>query len=150
MRRVFTFPLCGSAVFTGTDIVMHNAVASWLPEEDIVIIGWHSYCHYTGQSENDGYTYIAGTLSQAAAPSQPGDIDLSMISEGWNTSPAFGYVNNVNKTVMLPEDHGIPIPEGTPVMVHISGRGKSAGATEVCMDFILYYVKGKLSTLRRG
>lgn len=150
MRRVFTKPICGSATFTGTVVVINKAVGIWTPEEDIVVIGVRAFCHFTGVSENDGMVYITCGLSQSTNPLQEGEIHTCVISNYWNTAPAGLVLNNVNDTVMLPEDHGIPVPEGTTLSIYISGRGKTAGTDEVCADYFVYYVKGKLTGLKRG
>lgn len=149
MRRVFSKPICAAGTMTAANEIQLSA-ASWEPEEDIVIIGVQAFCHITDQNQNDGYAYMWCMLSQSGQMLVGGEIYTCMICDYWNTVPSGIQIINDNGVYMLPEDHGIPIPEGTSVHIHTSGSGKSAGATNFCADFTIFYVKGKLSQLRRG
>lgn len=147
MKRVFAFNLnanfpLGSATYPApTGWAM--AVLSYVPEEDIVIIGYSVNAIVGTINPNDGQAYMACEITQSPEIGAPGSICHVNCQEYWNTSPAGIMIQEDHSNIMFPEGHGIPLRDGVPVMVHMRWHAKSSGEGELSLRARFYYVKAE-------
>lgn len=145
MKRVFTKCLLMGLTNTHGAENLHDAVARWTTQEDIVIIGCQGAIHYRKISENDGYGYAMAELSQVGVHTQDGGFFRIETAIGWNTTPA-GYRHHLGEgCVMFPEGYGIPIKEEGTVylnMVHDTTEETAETDIRVSAYIFIFYVKG--------
>ena len=142
-KRIFTKYLSGqSTIITGA-ITSENALASWLTQEDIEVIGAELTVVSATPAENDGFAHCNVELSQVGIFGQDGAILRAVAGEGWNTTPAGIDQSNANAVVTFPAGFAVPVKEEGYLYINSQGYGKTAGGSVFIWGAIIYYTKGK-------
>ncbi len=141
MKRIFTKVFSGTVGAISAGTIPHNAIESWLVQEDIEVIGAEIALVNSAPSENDGFAHCAIELSQVGIFSQDGIILKGVASEGWNTVPQGLAQTNANVAVTFPDGLAVPIKEEGYLYVNAVTYGKTAGESVFSYAIIAYYTK---------
>lgn len=140
-KRIFTKSFQGAVTVTGSVEEPQNALAIWLLQEDIEIIGAEITLGSLMPSENDGFALCELELSQTGVWAEDGNILKAHAGEGWNTTPAGIDQANANVVITFPQGLAIPVKEEGHLYINASGRNKTAGASVFKYEVIVYYTK---------
>lgn len=140
-KRIFTKVLSGTRGVVTTGVIPEGAVASWLAQEDIEVIGAEIAVVSDKPSENDGFAWCQIELSQVGIWSQDGLILKASASEGWNTTPAGVDQTNGHAIVAFPQGFAVSVKEEGYLYINTIGCGKTAGESTFYWSCIIYYTK---------
>ncbi|MBA7592793.1 hypothetical protein ES708_34987 [subsurface metagenome] len=116
---------------------------SWLMEEDIEIVGYNLSAFCASQSQNDGQTRCHVALSQDGGFANTGFIAFGGGLENWNTTPAFGFQDNINKEAFYPAGDRIQVREEGHIYLgmFVECADKTAGTTRWEARAVIFYTK---------
>ncbi len=146
MKRIFTVCIEAPELQVEGEASQYDlAFATFVPQEDIVVVGCELAAWLNKPSENDGRSTVEVEISQSGKWAQAGSLIRVAGYEYWNSAPAFGDIENPHLVMMFPKGHGVPISEGTTLYVNVASNGKTAGIAYWRFAPIVYYIKGKIT-----
>jgi len=144
VKRIFTWQTAQSKAVPATSGVALQIMATFLAQEDVIIIGAAIHAHHQGTAiiGNDGIAAMGVELTPQAAFMKEGGILYAIASQIWNTTPAAVQINDQAVTIMFPEGYGIPVKEEGIINVLVEHMNSTAAIVGFVADVTLYYVKG--------
>lgn len=137
-KRVYTHHLSANIETTTAATVEGKGMASFVAEEDVLLIGWVFEACHPQMNQNDGESIMDVALVENAVSL----IDrIDGVLEVWNTAPPFGQVQHASHVVMFPEGYGIHLSEGESIAMNLKLQGKSAGTCYGEAGGALFYVR---------
>ncbi len=140
-RRIFTKYLAGTARDESSAWVENNAVASWLLQEDVEVIGFQLGTKVLIADQNDDLAEIIGELSQTGIMSQEGVVGQVAGAHLWNSVPASVDRECPVVTAMFPEGLAIPVKEEGHLYINATAKGANATHTTWIVWAVIYYTK---------
>ncbi len=140
-RRIFTKHLSGTARDEAEAWVENNAIASWLLQEDIEVIGYQVLTEVLIADQNDDLAEIIAEVSQVGIFGQDGTIGMVSGAHLWNSIPQSVDRECPVVTAMFPEGLAIPVKEEGYIYLNAIAKGALATHTTWLVRANIYYTK---------
>lgn len=149
LNRIWTKHLGKSGIVDEDEWVTDLGADIWVPQEDIVIVGWSFSAEFCAFVEVDGFAILYAELTQSGLLAQDGTLAHIQLVEEWDSMLA-EQENRIytqeRSEIVLPAGHGIPITDGSTLYLH-THKYTSAVLHTVSYGTwgIVYYVKGRVN-----
>ena len=147
-RRIKSVHLSHSVVATAGESVMIPSADSWIPQEDITIIGCEIVGEAIGLNEFDsGYLSGHHELSRIAKEDEPGVIlqcysfiQAREVLVGINLTQVIQGNNFQHLIMFFPEGYGVDIDEGEPIYLNVTRDNTMANDHSIATNVVVWYV----------
>ncbi len=140
-RRIFTKYMSGVTADEAEAWTEDNAIASWLIQEDIEVIGFELGTKMLIGDQNDDLGEIIGELSQTGIMSQDGVIGQVAGAHYWNSVPASVDRECPTAIAMFPQGLAIPVKEEGHLYINAAAKGAIGTHNTWVVWAVIYYTK---------